>query len=264
MNCRILAFSCEICKEGSSFSVPELDMRCHEIETELRTLAPAIGRVKASRLCHSISHRGGRTMVDFHLEPLPQARLTFGRRGKRSADTDSSMLWADLRTIVESFEETKLQISLVGFHLASPECLGSKLDPGEKRLRKVMRQRNGRAIQFESDQGSLSLGFPNLPRSVLAGEILTIACRILSVSPQGAQATAVSILDASPLQVQPSKHKHYLIEFANDRDNLPIAIDLLSSAFQRVPRVLKVRIRYEPLLNEIMGFSLPDKDRSLQ
>lgn len=74
----------------------------------------------------------------------------------------------------------------------------------------------------------------------------------------------MSILDVSALQVQPGKQKHCLIEFAHDRDNLPIAIDMLSSAFQEIPQMLNVRIRYEPLLNEIARFSHPDIDRSLQ
>lgn len=254
MTGRLLAFSCRLYSEGTSLSVPEINERCMAIERQLKVLIPGLKSLRSSRLTYQLSLQPGELLVNFELESLRQRRLPFGQRNGKLDESDHAALWDDFRTLMNSLQETKAEMSVIARDPSPTGCSTAGRGQPDYRLRKLMKDNKGRTLVYDTAQGKLEIDIPeSLPFQVSPAPSM-IRCRIQSVSDAGVIANSVSLTEASQPTVQLGSRKQFLIEFSHGNNAYELAKPLLPFVFDKKPTNMKVHVCTEPLLGSITHF----------
>lgn len=249
-----LIVSCPVSTEGVSRSEKEVEARCDQIEKELRVVMPVLAHLKAGRLTRRVCPRAGGLMVDFELAPIGQENLKFSSRRNAPPETERAALLQEFQQLVGSLRQTQFQMNIVAAEVSRETLDERKRFAEEKALRKLMRQKRGRRVKYDSVQGELQLDVPEVEPFVVDSRVRRITCQIISVSAEAAIANSITLPDGAPGLPSLSRKAHYRLELPSAEDNLPLGASLLASAFRRKKTELAVHMCYEPLLGVVTHF----------
>lgn len=254
MNERLLVFSCPVLADGISRSESEIHSRCEQIESEFRTLTPAIRHLRAGRLTRELRLQGDVLMVDFKLESVGQGNLQFSRRRNAPQIPDHTALLAEAEQLGASLRQTQTQMHIIAADVSQEARFHSSRLDEERALRKLMKRLHGQTLHFDALQPDLAIEVPDLPPPIVSSAVTRINCRILHVGTSGATATSVVPLGSSDGLPPIRRKQHYRLDFPAKADNLSLGVDLLTSAFHRKCFELDIHVCYEPLLKVVTHF----------
>jgi len=255
MNENLVVFSVPLAARSAAFTEDQIEARCNKIQSELEILIPTLGKLRSSRLGHTITVRQGVMMVDFHLESSRQYSIPFQQSKRAKQATRMDGFWDDYQMIVKSLQETREHIGNIARDILHGNDLPAGADP-DLALRKIMAKRKGTKMSIGSSAGQLDINFPEVPRAQVSAHPTRLTCGVVSVSERGLIANRVDLPELGQFRGKFSPSRQFLMEYPPHSDQASVAARALPRIFDRKQVTMSVHVCYDPLTEEIRYFSI--------